>query len=439
MSSSSSSSSLVSDEVSGFKASVEITELLVKTLENASKSLASRCIIEAASRHGFNAEEEIQLLGLDNLSLICKKMCKKAGGGVKVVENKLKFPIPFIKTQVDINGCQGLSYNRGLFTQCKRKRIPMDKYCDKCYKESKSSASGIPLCGSIEMRMETGLYEFKDPKGRNPTSYAKVLEKMEISREFVIEQTGKLNIVIPDEHFVIVDVPKKKSGRPKKNAAIETSSTSSSTLPEKEVDLFAKLSEIVKNKDIEPETEEIVVEEDKEKQKEPKKGEKESEKQAKKDAKESEKQAKKDAKEAEKQAKKDAKEAEKQAKKDAKEAEKQAKKAKKQDKTDTTPPEPVPAPVAAPVAAPVPAPVPEPVPAPAVQEKIKVKKIVINNKTYLLGPDNVLFDPNTKEQVGIWNKETNQILELEAEDDEEEEEEECETEIDEDEDEDEDN
>ena len=405
-SSSSSVSVSVSDEVSGFKASVEITELLVKTLENASKSLASRCIIEAASRHGFNAEEEIQLLGLDNLSLICKKMCKKAGGGVKVVENKLKFPIPFIKTQVDINGCQGLSYNRGLFTQCKRKRIPMDKYCDKCYKESKSSASGIPLCGSIEMRMETGLYEFKDPKGRNPTSYAKVLEKMEISREFVIEQTGKLNIVIPDEHFVIVDVPKKKSGRPKKNAAIETSSTSSSTLPEKEVDLFAKLSEIVKNKDIEPETEEIVVEEDKEKQKEPKKGEKESEKQA---------------------------------KKDAKEAEKQAKKAKKQDKTDTTPPEPVPAPVAAPVAAPVPAPVPEPVPAPAVQEKIKVKKIVINNKTYLLGPDNVLFDPNTKEQVGIWNKETNQILELEAEDDEEEEEEECETEIDEDEDEDEDN
>ena len=55
------------NEFANFNASIEVTELLMKTLENAAKKLAARCISEVATRHGFDAEKEIQALGLETL------------------------------------------------------------------------------------------------------------------------------------------------------------------------------------------------------------------------------------------------------------------------------------------------------------------------------------------------------------------------------------
>ena len=65
-------------EVSGglFNASITVTELLTKTLENCAKELAARCIRECAKKYGFEAEVEIRALGLENLNLIKKKMTK---------------------------------------------------------------------------------------------------------------------------------------------------------------------------------------------------------------------------------------------------------------------------------------------------------------------------------------------------------------------------
>ncbi len=76
-------------EMSQFNASIAVTELLMKTLENCAKDLASRCISEAASRHGFDASEEIRVLGLENLTLIRKQMAKKSvSKGEKVLKEK---------------------------------------------------------------------------------------------------------------------------------------------------------------------------------------------------------------------------------------------------------------------------------------------------------------------------------------------------------------
>lgn len=44
--------------------SIVITDLLMTTLENCAKELAIRCIKECARRHGFDASEEIIILGL---------------------------------------------------------------------------------------------------------------------------------------------------------------------------------------------------------------------------------------------------------------------------------------------------------------------------------------------------------------------------------------
>ena len=74
-----------------FNASIEVTELLMKTLENVARGLASKCIMESGKRHGFDVEEEIRLLGLEKVCLTRKPMGKK-GSKEKKVE-KLYLPL----------------------------------------------------------------------------------------------------------------------------------------------------------------------------------------------------------------------------------------------------------------------------------------------------------------------------------------------------------
>jgi hypothetical protein len=234
-----------------FNASISVTELLTKTLENCAKELAQRCIREASKRHGFDADEEIRLLGLENLSVIRKQMVKvgaskekptkdkkdkkdKKDNKVKASSIKPSFPLPFIKETVNLDGCQGLTYNRGLFTQCLKDRMENGSYCKGCQSEADNNASGCPDCGTVENRLAADLYEFKDPSGRSPVSYVKVLNKLKLTTDFVVEEAGKLNIIIPNEHFVDEQVKSTSSrGRPKKVSVVEVDSVT---------DLFAKLT-----------------------------------------------------------------------------------------------------------------------------------------------------------------------------------------------------
>jgi hypothetical protein len=490
------------NEIANFNASMEVTELLMKTLENAARKLAARCISEAATRHGFDADKEIQALGLENLSVARKQMVRKAVSEKKEKKprepKKSVFPMPFFAENVNSDGCQGLAYNRGLFTQCTKDRLETGDYCKGCQTETDKNPSGCPDCGNVSSRLDTGLYEFKDTKGRKPTSYVKLLKKLNITLEQVSEETGKQGKTIPLEHLVVAE--KKRSaatgrGRPKKVNAVETDDMSVVS------DLFSKLSVEKKQEQEEKEqeqkenNEEVVLQEEEEeevlecespvKTKKPKlsedeKAEKkrvlEAEKEAKKLALEAEKEAKA-ALEAEKAEKKRALEAEKEAekaeKKRALEAEKEAEKAEKKrvleaekaekkralevekaekkeaekaerlakreaekaqkkkpdkkvekvekvDDADETPPPVEPEPVPLPEPEPVPLPEPEPVP----KNTVKVSRIQIAGKSYLKTSNNLLYNPETKEEVGIWDPDTKTIKPLPEEEDEEEQEEE---------------
>ena len=443
------------NELANFNASVEVTELLMKTLENAARKLAARCISEAASRHGFDADAEIQALGLENLSVTRKQMAKKSASEKKEKKprepKKSNFPMPFFAENVNADGCQGLAYNRGLFTQCPKNRLDTGgDYCKGCQTEADKNASGCPDCGNVSARLATGLYEFKDPKGRSPISYVKLIKKLNLTLEQVSEETGKTGKTIPEEHLVVVE-KKFARGRPKKVNAVETDDLSVVS------DLFYKLS-VEKKQDLEELVEEVLEEEVLEeevlespvKTKKPKLSEDEkaaleAEKAAKKsalEAEKAEKEAKKLALEAEKAEKKAALEAEKEAKKLALEAEKAEKKAalekekaekkaaleaekaqkkeaekaerqakrdaektqKKEKKVDEK--EKVDEPVAKPA------------------EKVKVTRIQISGKSYLKTTNNLLYNPETKEEVGIWDPDTKTIKPLPEEEDEEEQEEE---------------
>ncbi len=170
------------------------------------KEFASCCIRECSLRHGFDAEEEIRILGLESIMTQKSEKAVKEPKTKVVKEKKAKtFPLPFIKNCVDMSGCQGLSYNRGLFTQCDGKRMENGEFCNTCQSEADKNASGSPDCGNIRDRMAAELYDFKDPNGRSPIRYMKLLNKLKLNETDAMTEAGKLNIVLDYEHFVVED------------------------------------------------------------------------------------------------------------------------------------------------------------------------------------------------------------------------------------------
>ncbi len=417
----------------------------MKTLENAAKELASRCIKEVSLKHGFDADEEIRALGLENLSLIRKQMAKKSGPKKEKVvkekapkEKKSVFPMPFISEKVDISGCQGLAFNRGLFTQCTKKRMENGNFCKGCQSEADKNASGCPDCGTVESRLATGLYEFKDPKGRSPVSYLKVLEKLKLSSEQALEEAEKQNIEISDEHFQVIEAAKKSKGRPSKKPATAVTADNITDLfatlaPEGEDEEVVdteekpvKASKKAKLSDEEKALKKAALEAEraqKKAEREAKAAEEKAEKEAIRKAEAEQKKAEREAKLAQEKAEKEAKRAQEKAERDAKKAQekalKEAEKASKGKKTPEPKPDPV---VTTPVAAATPA-------AAKTEGKVSVTRITIGGVVYLKSSTNILYNPATKEEVGLYDPIAKKILPLPEEDDEEVQEEDYESEI----------
>jgi hypothetical protein len=233
---------------------MSVTTLLLKTLENATKEYARECIRRCAQFYGFDSDEALQSLNLENLTVQVKEMKKrsavkkteekpkaKAVKAVKeVVVKKVQIPLPFVASMVTGDGCQGLAYNCGLFTQCQKIRMSQSDYCKGCQGEADMSASGAPTIGTVTGRLAVGMMEFRDGKGRGPIAYTKIMEKNGLSRERVEEEAGMLQITIDDVHFVVQEEKKKaleKVGRPK--AVKKVKMVTAETVE----DLFAQLVE----------------------------------------------------------------------------------------------------------------------------------------------------------------------------------------------------
>jgi len=436
-----------------FNASITVTELLTKTLENCAKELAARCIRECAAKYGFVAEDEIRALGLENLNLIKKKMTKKSGSKsssskkpiAQKKEKKSVFPMPFEASQVVETNCQGLSFNRGLFTQCSKEKMENSTFCKGCQTEADKNSSGNPDCGTVHSRLATELYSFKDPKGRSPVSYVKLLEKLKLSAEDALTEAGNKNIELSEEHFIVVE--KLTKGRPKKTVKQVESSDNVGDLfakltAEKEDDMFEVVDDEVpinskksKLSDEEKAAKKAALEEERAAkkleretaialEKEAKKVERETkaalEKEAKKVERETKAALEKEAREvkvAEEKAAREAKVSEEKAAREAKrvlekESKKELKKASSPKATPKTTSKATPVVVVAPVSPVAPA-----------TDKVKVKPFEIDGTQYLKSIlTNILYNPKTKEEVGIWDPKTKTINELPDDEDEEEEE-----------------
>ena len=240
------------------KNEVTVNSLLMKSLESATREYARKCVSELACEYGFSEEEALKKLNLEKLKLQVQEMKKRSGGKAKAKEAKAKaekaekrekkvkalYAMPFSKENVLETGCQGLAYNGGLFTQCARECMESLKYCKVC--QSEIDKNGGTTNGTIEQRLSCGLMEFKDPRGRKPVAYVKIMEKQNVTREQVEAEAGKQNILIDEIHFVAEEKKGKAKGKK------ETVTVS------KEDDLIAQLMDSVEDSS----EEEVVLQEE---------------------------------------------------------------------------------------------------------------------------------------------------------------------------------
>jgi chemotaxis protein histidine kinase CheA len=347
----------------------------------------SKLIVERlAVEFGFNVEEAMDCL-------------------------KTKVKVPFVKV---IEGqCDGLKMNGGLFTQCTNKPMATGELCKTCQKQA--DASGKPTCGLASEREAEG-EAWRDPKGRAPVAFGKVMQKEGLNQEVVEREMTRLfgkgdydaYFVMPEKKTTKKakkeDGEKKQRGRPKKNKEVVA-------LAEGD-DLIATLiaqarteSDGAQQIAEEETTEECVEEETTEEPVEapapaekPKKVKKakltEEEKAAAKQAKADAKEAAKEAKLAEKEAAKAAKAAEKAAAKAAKAAEKKTTKKTKKAEVVEEPEAPV-----------------EELTADSPVEEVKVRKVTLGDVEYLMDQENRVYDLATQEPIGVWDEETQTIVE----------------------------
>jgi len=149
-----------------------------------------------SNRYGFSEDEGRIYLGMDEVEVV----------------------IPFCGVILD--GCEGLKYNHGLYTQC-QKSLFKDGYCKTC--NNAVTKSGHPTYGTISDRMKGIALDFRDPKGKQVVPYGNVMNKLNISREMAEATAKKTNQKIPEEEFALKTTQR---GRPKKKMNSESSDSS---------------------------------------------------------------------------------------------------------------------------------------------------------------------------------------------------------------------
>ena len=200
---------------------VVIRSEAVRHMTDSAVSLSILAIRECASRYGFSAEEALQLLNLSSVEgvEVSEKKSRKARVVDRVDVEKPKvvraaFPLPY-NGEMNESCCFGLRLCEGLYTQCRVARKGDASFCKVC-EEVADKNNGVPTYGTIQERKACydSNVEFKDPKGKSPVAYSRVMRKHKLTEAQVVEEAGKLNMIINPVHFTVVEGETKR-GRPK--------------------------------------------------------------------------------------------------------------------------------------------------------------------------------------------------------------------------------
>ena len=123
--------------------------------------------------------------------------------------SSVKVVLPF--SGVSESCCVALRKNEGLYTQCPKKKEVENEMCKGCIKKGS-------IYGTTMDREAVGLMEYIDPKGNKVVPYVKIMKKLKITREEVLEAATSQGITVDEIHF---EEQTQKRGRPKAEPAVK--------------------------------------------------------------------------------------------------------------------------------------------------------------------------------------------------------------------------
>ena len=390
---------------------MSISDRAMKGVESMMSEFGRELLLLAGRKYGFDGS-----LACEELMSSCvveKGKRSKKVVGMESVKEGASVPLPFVGVVVE--GCKGIKFNHGLHTQCGKEG---EEYCVSCQKQADKNASGKPNYGDIRDRVKEGvsLLEWRDAKGKQTVPYANVVKKLGLDKEVCLREAEKWNVEIPAEHWVERVA---KRGRPscKKVVESETSSVVSSVKKEKGTDLLEALRAAADESEKSSVASSTSSKRGRKRLSDEEKAEREAGKAEAKAAKAAEREAAKVAKaeaKAAKAAEREAAKAAKAAERDAAKAEAKAAKAGKSEKKSVTINEtPVEIPeefrgCAAPELAMA--------EAEKETEELECEEFVHDGVTYWKA-GNTLYDPESQDEVGVWDpKEGKIVREAESDD-----------------------
>jgi len=224
--------------MSTFNASILLNESLNTLITNLAMDLAVRSVMECSKKYNFDGEEAVRELGLNSSQLQIETTQSEENSGLppvmsvrrkttpntvilkksKVTTSKPAFPLPY-NGVINDDTCLGLKNNHGLYTQCELKKITNSDFCKTCAGQSSKNSNGKPDYGTVWERGQVGIMDYRDPNGKGPIHYTKIMKKMGLTQEAVIQEAERFDITIDPIHFVDPEPTKQvsgKKGRPQK-------------------------------------------------------------------------------------------------------------------------------------------------------------------------------------------------------------------------------
>jgi len=224
--------------MSTFNASILLNESLNTLITNLAMDLAVRSVMECSKKYNFDGEEAVRELGLNSSQLQIETTQSEENSGLppvmsvrrkttpntvilkksKVTTSKPAFPLPY-NGVINDDTCLGLKNNHGLYTQCELKKITNSDFCKTCAGQSSKNSNGKPDYGTVWERGQVGIMDYRDPNGKGPIHYTKIMKKMGLTQEAVIQEAERFDITIAPIHFVDPEPTKQvsgKKGRPQK-------------------------------------------------------------------------------------------------------------------------------------------------------------------------------------------------------------------------------
>ena len=199
--------------------SVNLSGVCEKHVLAMTRDYAESVLLAAAEKYGFDGAEALACLLSNKTEVVREKKVKKVTEK-KSVEKKPQTVLPFCG-EVQSDCCKAIRLNHNLFTQCTNSPAE-GEFCKTCNGNAAKN-DGKPTYGTVEDRMNAGRMEYS-VGGKKVIRYSRVMDKLNITRDQAEKAAADMGVVIAEDQFEHEIV---KKGRPSKSA--EVSDTESET------------------------------------------------------------------------------------------------------------------------------------------------------------------------------------------------------------------